>query len=373
MEFNKHTEYYILDSLIDNNIHFALYRLPKTNTINLIMQKSGTTQTFSNLPELNGKRGFAIVPYHITGSTPVLLIEPDIVINDENQIFSFLKELNLPSKERNTDRYRIQENDDSNSFERYRKVYDLFQDELESGECSKLVLSRTFDIERGSRFSAGASFAKACQKYPDSFVFLYHTPISGTWLGCSPERLISGHTNQWITDALAGTQKADSDSPDYVWDEKNKLEQQIVVDYMQQQLSKAGIKSIHSNAETIKAGNLLHLRSEFSFQLDNPEKIGNILDLLHPSPAINGFPKEKAFEFILDNEGYNRSYYSGFIGNLDTNLRTDLFVNLRCMQISENKLRLYAGGGILSSSDLFAEWKETENKLQTIISIIENR
>lgn len=370
MEFNKHTEYYILDSLIDNNIHFALYRLPKTNTISLIMQKSGTTHTFSDLTELNGQKGFAIVPYHITGSSPIVLIKPDIVINEEDQIFSLLKELNLPSKERNTDRYRIQDNDDSSSFERYRKIYDLFQEELESGKCTKLVLSRTFDTERGDRFSAGASFAKACKKYPDSFVFLYHTPVSGTWLGCSPERLISGQNNQWITDALAGTQKADS--ANHVWDDKNKLEQQIVVDYMQQQLSKAGINSIHSNAETIQAGNLLHLRSEFSFQLNNPEKIGNILDLLHPSPAINGFPKEEAFDFILDNEGYNRTYYSGFIGNLDTDLRTDLFVNLRCMQISENKLRMYAGGGILPSSDLFSEWKETENKLQTIISIIEN-
>lgn len=371
MEFSKHTEYNILDSLIDNNIHFALYRLPKTNTINLIMQKSDITQTFSNLSELNGKNGFTIVPYQITGSTPVILIKPDVILNNEQNILDYIKKLDLHQK----NGYRptsYPDKEDCNSFERYCKVYDLFQEELESGKCTKLVLSRTFDIEKGDRFSAGASFAKACSKYPNSFIYLCHTPISGTWLGCSPERLISGQDNQWITDALAGTQKAESDIASAVWDDKNKLEQQIVADYMHQQLQKAGITSSHNNVETIQAGNLLHLRSEFSFHLDNPSQIGHVLDLLHPSPAINGFPKEEAFNFILDNEGYNRSYYSGFIGNLNTDERTDLYVNLRCMQIFDNKLRLYAGGGILPSSDLFSEWKETENKLQTIISIIEN-
>lgn len=371
MEFNKHTEYDILDSLIDNNIHFALYRLPKTDTINLIMQKSDITRTLSSLSDLDEKKGFTIVPYQITGSTPAILIEPDIVLEGYESILSYLRELNLPQKKdyRSTS---YLDKEGSNSFERYCKVYDSFKEELESGKCTKLVLSRTFDLEKGDRFSAGASFAKACSKYPNSFIYLCHTPISGTWLGCSPERLISGQNNQWITDALAGTQKAESDISSAIWDDKNKLEQQIVADYMHQQLQKAGITSSHNNVETIQAGNLLHLRSEFSFHMENTLQIGQILDLLHPSPAINGFPKEEAFNFILDNEGYNRSYYSGFIGNLNTDERTDLYVNLRCMQIFDNKLRLYAGGGILPSSDLFSEWKETENKLQTIISIIEN-
>lgn len=370
MELRERTEYTILDTLINNHIHFALYKLPKEGSINLIMQKSATTEIVSRISELSSRKGFVIAPYNITPNNPLLVIKPDIVLKGNNAIFSYLNGLHL-STEKSVNVAYSTETNDSSLFDRYQKVYENFHTKLESKECLKLVLSRTFDIETGGEFSAGASFAKACKKYPDSFVFLCHTPLSGTWLGCSPERLISGQNNRWTTDALAGTQKAESNDESPFWDEKNKLEQQIVVDYMQQQLRKVGIKSIHSNAETVRAGNLLHIRSEFSFQTDNPLQIGNILDSLHPSPAVNGFPKEEAFRFILDNEGYDRSYYSGFIGNLDTDNKTDLYVNLRCMQIFDNKLRLYAGGGILPSSDLFSEWKETENKLQTITSIIE--
>lgn len=371
MEFNKHSEYHIFDSLIDNNIHFALFRLPYADNINLILQKSEDSYSFNQLDQLNSKKGFVIAPYNISGSCPILLISPDVVLNSKDAIFDYISSLNLQSKPKVTSLSRIVQHD-SNSFNRYQKVYDAFQEELESGECSKLVLSRTFDIERGEHFSPGASFHKACVKYPNNFVYLCHTPVSGTWLGCSPEKLISGKDGKWQTDALAGTQKVKSADEPVIWDNKNKLEQQIVADYMQQQLQKAGIQATNKEAETIQAGDLLHLRSEFSFELDKPENLGDILQLLHPSPAVNGFPKDEAFRFILDNEGYPRSYYSGFLGLLDPGGQTDLYVNLRCMQVTGNTLRLYAGGGILTSSDLFSEWKETENKLQTILSIIEN-
>lgn len=76
--------------------------------------------------------------------------------------------------------------------------------------------------------------------------------------------------------------------------------------------------------------------------------------------------KEEAYRFILDNEGYDRSYYSGFIGWLRPEGRTDLYVNLRCMNVKEDSLTLYAGGGLLASSELDDEFQETEKKMQTM-------
>ena len=78
----------------------------------------------------------------------------------------------------------------------------------------------------------------------------------------------------------------------------------------------------------------------------------------------------KGIKFNLENEGYDRRYYSGFIGWLDPDGRTDLYVNLRCMHIEEEQLTLYAGGGLLASSELNDEWLETEKKLQTMRRII---
>lgn len=373
MEYNKQ-EYQIIDSLINNNIQFALFKLPQSDCINLVLQNSSQPVIYDQFSDLQYKKGFVIAPYAISKKYPIIVINPDVQIEGMDAIISYLKTLNFKMKEIDED---LDSNDlresEASSFEHYRYVYDDFKEELDSGTCSKLVLSRTFDMIKNSRFSAGASFFNACNKYPNSYIYLYHTSISGTWFGCSPERLISGHDGKWVTDALAGTKKIiDAQIETTIWDNKNKEEQQIVADYMIQQFKSIGIVPQQNKTETFKAGGLLHLRSVFSFQLDKNENLGNILNLIHPSPAINGFPKDKAFRFILDNEGYNRTYYSGFIGYLDTDSQTDLYVNLRCMQIMNKQLKLFAGGGILPSSDMISEWKETENKLQTIISVVEN-
>ena len=91
------------------------------------------------------------------------------------------------------------------------------------------------------------------------------------------------------------------------------------------------------------------------------------------SPAHScGLPKEEAYHFIIENEGYDRSYYSGFIGWLDPKGKTDLYVNLRCMNILPQTFTLYAGGGLLAASQLEDEWQETEDKLDTMRRIVGN-
>jgi isochorismate synthase len=121
----------------------------------------------------------------------------------------------------------------------------------------------------------------------------------------------------------------------------------------------------------LKAGCLLHLKTDFSFEMNDNDKIGNLLETMHPTPAVCGFPKKEAMRIINESEGYDRKYYSGFIGPLSTKGTTNLFVNLRCMNIGQDFLTMYAGGGILPSSELDSEWEETKAKLQTMLSLIE--
>ena len=112
------------------------------------------------------------------------------------------------------------------------------------------------------------------------------------------------------------------------------------------------------------------MKTDFRFSLKDNKGLGDLLKVLHPTPAVCGLPKEEAYRFILQNEGYDRRYYSGFIGWLDPEGRTDIYVNLRCMHIKDEQLTLYAGGGLLASSELNDEWLETEKKLQTIKRLI---
>ena len=122
---------------------------------------------------------------------------------------------------------------------------------------------------------------------------------------------------------------------------------------------------------TVRAANLVHLRSDFTFTLPDDGHIGNLLQVLHPTPAVCGLPKREAFRFIVSNEHSPRRYYSGFMGplNLPTS-GTHLYVSLRCMNIVGNRFYLYAGGGLLTSSTEHQEWQETEAKLQTMQQVL---
>ena len=201
-------------------------------------------------------------------------------------------------------------------------------------------------------------------------IYLCHTPASGTWLGSTPEILLSGHGKEWHTVALAGTMPMQNEVMPTDWDKKNREEQGYVADYIRRIAKRFGNKMTEKGPYTARAGQLVHLKTDFYFLLKNTDHIGDLLQELHPTPAVCGLPKEEAFRFILNNEGYDRSYYSGFTGWLDTEGHTDIYVNLRCMEIKPGEAILYAGGGILASSEVESEWVETGDKMNTMRSIL---
>lgn len=259
---------------------------------------------------------------------------------------------------------------EENEKEEYAHRFSLFTQPLLKGGQDKLVLSRHTRIQRKATFSPAKAFLYAAKRYIRSYVYLCHTPTTGTWMGSTPEILLSGEKGDWHTVALAGTQNLRAGNLPKNWDHKNWMEQQLVASYIQRQLSTLGIDSKEQGPYAVRAGEVAHLKSDFHFSLPDVRKIGDVLKLLHPTPAVCGLPKEEAYRFILANEGYDRSYYSGFIGWLDPNGKTDLYVNLRCMNISPKTFTLYAGGGLLAASRLEDEWQETEDKLDTMRRLI---
>jgi isochorismate synthases len=361
MQFDQASDYRIFDSFIRNDERFALYRLPGEQ-LSFMMQHSDRAVRIARGEDLNGKSGFAVMPFRIKPETPGIIIESETTVNGEKNIFDHLGIIRL-GKSGHKKPIRVQSS--AGTIELYRQAYNSFLSALKENAFKKLVLSRTRDVEPEAAFSAGNCFKKACEVYPSHFVFLVNTPETGAWMGISPELLLSEQFGKGKTVALAGTKGSEEE-----WDEKNRLEQQIVVDYMKEQLHKGGYNFTQTEPFSVSSGDIMHLKTEFSFDMKERNKTGDLLALLHPSPAVCGFPKEEAFHFIAKHEGYDRRYYSGFTGPLNREGRSVLYVNLRCMQIGEDVLRLYAGGGLLPSSRLEEEWKETENKLQAILRII---
>ncbi|MDR2815474.1 MAG: isochorismate synthase [Proteiniphilum sp.] len=359
--------YRVLDSLIEQNACFAIFRLPHETSPRFVMQTSGAPSLFPDIEELNGKRGFVIAPFRITAASPLIVIRPDCATLPEAMI-PIRK--NMPGKaspEIFAKTHGEAHGDTGKAA--YSRLFERFHESLVNGEMKKLVLSRSKAIDRKETFSPGRSFFNAEEKYPHSYVYLFHTPQSGTWLGSSPEILLKGTADEWHTVALAGTRYPNSG--DVTWNDKNLREQHLVTSYLLKQLSSFHITPEINGPYTIKAGNLAHLRTDFSFNLTDASKPGTLLKTLHPTPAVLGLPKNEACRFIQNNEGYDRLYYSGFLGMLDTEGETNIYVTLRCMYIEKKSLTLFAGSGLLASSSLDDEWEETEHKLQTMSDILE--
>ncbi len=257
---------------------------------------------------------------------------------------------------------------EANSFGDYCKSFAKFHEELISGsELEKLVLSRVMDKPWDG--NPMLLFKKLKNRYPENFVYLLSHPESGVWLAASPETLVEISSNTVSTMALAGT-KLPNGNEQIHWGEKEIEEHQFVVDYIESTLSNAGCLNINiGERATIKAGKVLHLMTPIDANITASMDWFKLTQDLHPTPAVCGTPKEKARNFILENEKHDRAYYCGFVGPYSKD-EVSLFVNLRCMSLFENKVSLFLGGGLTKSSILEDEWKETENKALTLLECL---
>jgi isochorismate synthase len=295
----------------------------------------------------------------------------------------FVKIKNFPKngfviqKFKGSDAYVFEEDETQNSFTFLKNQAPLFTKKdyllvgekllhtLKTKEVKKTVLSRihsqTFDTSKSLEL-----FYLIEKEYPSAFVYCFSDPILGTWLGASPEILLKKEKDIFQTTALASTKNADDPSP---WNEKEKKEQEFVRVFINENLQSLGIDAIEqTEVYESFAGPVKHLRSDFHFSSSN--SVETILNCLHPTPAVSGFPQKSAIKLIDELEQHKREFYAGYIGEINDG-QTAIYVNLRCCQIIENQIHLYLGGGYTRESNPLLEWEETENKSRTILDIIQ--
>lgn len=250
---------------------------------------------------------------------------------------------------------------------------------IEREELRKVVVSRALEVELSPDFKPVELFNNLCDAYQNAFVSLVAIPGVGTWIGATPEVLLSSKNGELVTVALAGTRPLSPDDESWSknWNEKEVVEQEIVSEFIRDCFSKEGITDyIEGKTESLQIGELLHLQTRFKIRnvsnngVNHAEKI---LNSLHPTPAVCGVPQNKAFEFIESEETHDRKFYSGFLGPVNLQGESNLYVNLRCLQMLKKSAILYAGGGITIDSDVENEWHETELKLDALLKVINGK
>lgn len=248
--------------------------------------------------------------------------------------------------------------------------------EIEKGAFKKVVLSRNKTAKWNDSLSVGLLYKKLCDKYINTFNSFIFTPDYDTWIGASPETLVSKNANQiFKTIALAGTQKAEGKTEKEAnWSQKEIEEQAYVSRYIIECLKKIRVREFEDiGPKTIRIGNIFHLKTDFSVNLNEvafPNFLGTMLHLLHPTSAVCGMPKQETLDFVLTNEKHPRELYSGYLGPINIEQETYLFVNLRCAKLT-NTITFFAGAGITEDSEPEKEFLETELKMESLLGLFE--
>lgn len=371
---------------------YAIYRLPYAEDCHIEAQMNGEPEPIFSVSALGGRQGFVVAPFKPDMKHPVLLLQPDVSMvstplsllrSDDGELSQLMKWVEEHTYDRpHHDKVR------NTGRGHYDIDFANFHSHIQEGEFTKIVLARCSREDRPLQVTPQQLFVKACEMYPRLFVALVSTPVSGTWLMATPEVLLEGDGIKWKTMSLAGTMRLtenqlDFDNPpsphrndhdhEIEWSVKNVQEQLFVSTYITECLEQYASDIQERGPYTMRAGNLVHLRSDFDFQLPDNKCIGELLHTLYPTPAVCGLPKEASLDFIVGNEYAPRLYYSGFVGPLFPDGDTHLYVSLRCMRVDSDGCSLYAGGGLLADSSMEAEWMETEYKMDTMRALLKNQ
>ncbi len=357
----------LFDRLIEKKIAFAAWFNPRESKLGLVVGDASDVKFFDRFDQLNGEAGFVFAPFRITAENPVILLKPKIYFED----FSGNESLNPEDFEPFTGN----DNHSSRTIlskEDYQCLIEDTVNTIKEGALSKVIISRQIPVKRPES-SLGAMFLQLHYFTPNAFSYLVNLPAAGTWMGATPEVLIKSEGDRFETVSLAGTQVRKYDDDDYYWSTKDIEEQAFVSRYMLDVFFKFDIHQYKTTGpETLESGKVAHLKTSFFFPAGKiADCMGNFIAELHPTPAVCGFPKDLAQEYIQANEPHDRRYYTGYLGPWRLDGQVSLFVNLRCMEITPEQYFLYAGGGITSRSVPEKEWDETNQKARTLMSVIQ--
>lgn len=346
----------------EQKLPFVVYKKPNEQQVNGFFQKTSDLYYTKDFSE----QGFVFAPFQEEFPTVLIPLQSSRYVQ-ENLVLGVHK---LPPT-------TIASEEDPIAKEKHIALVAKGVEAITSGMFEKVVLSRKEAVSIAA-INLVEIFEKLLERYSRALVYIWFHPEIGLWLGATPETLIKVSGNHFETMALAGTQTY-AGTTEVIWQQKEIEEQQFVTDYIVNKLEKVGASVHTSDIETVQAGSLLHLKTRITGTIAAPEqndRLAQLVRALHPTPAVCGMPKEVARQFILKHEGYDRNYYTGFLGEVhlksesDTETHTSLFVNLRCMEIAEDKAQVYVGGGITKASVPEKEWEETMAKAMVMKAVL---
>ena len=248
---------------------------------------------------------------------------------------------------------------------------------IRQASFEKVVLARDIQLtldDPTETFDISATLQRLREQYPGAYVFSIQRG-ERFFMGATPERLVLAQDGQIHTMALAGTvRRGETDLEDVqlgeelLQSEKNINEHVIVVAMVREALKNHCTNvRVSATPQLLKLKNVQHLQTPITGDLITGRCILDVLSELHPTPAVGGFPREAALEEIRTTEQLDRGWYAGPLGWIGASGHGEFAVALRSGLVDGNKATLFAGCGIVSSSDSQTEYDESWWKFQVML------
>jgi len=245
-------------------------------------------------------------------------------------------------------------------------------------ELQKVVLARVCILELDHAPDPFAIASSLKQKAEGAFVFCLQSKTDA-FLGATPERLFARKERAIISEAVAGTRRrgktVEEDEmlqKELLSSSKDLLEFSPVQLHLQNVLSPLCTHSVSFTPISIhKTKNVQHLYTQCTGTLKNSVKDHDIITSLHPTPALCGTPRHKAFSLIQELEPFDRGLYGGVIG-WSTPEASEWIVGIRSCLLRGKTATLFSGTGIVEGSNPETEWDELNQKLKLYDGILDH-
>ena len=345
---------------------------------------SPRTQLWSEFPD-----GLLILPHfllsynadHVTLTINSIIQATDSIELNVQQIEEDLSKLQIAIKQssniplqHSTTLFSIYE---SQSASEWMKMVANVVEKIRQGTFEKVVLARDIQLMLNApseTFDITSTLQRLRENYPGAYVFAIQRGES-FFIGATPERLVLAQDGQIHTMALAGSvRRGETEVEDMqlgaelLQSEKNINEHIIVVAMVQEALKKHCTNvQVSATPQLLKLQNLQHLQTPITGDLIPGRCILDVMAELHPTPAVGGFPREVALEEIRNIEKLDRGWYAGPLGWIGASGHGEFAVALRSGLVNNTKATLFAGCGIVSSSEPQIEYAESWWKFQVML------
>ena len=256
---------------------------------------------------------------------------------------------------------------DLSTIKDWHSLIEKCHDGFKNTELEKVVVARAKSLSFSDNVDAHRLFSDF-KVASNLYEFFYHLEHGDSFISFTPEKLFSKHKNIVIVDSIAGTlKKSDDEKGDSLLQSHKDLEEhRFVSRYIKENLHdlSQNVTELFKE-ELLTLPKLFHIHSRFRAEVKEGTTLLNIVNKLHPTPAVGGFPKKSALEFIETNESLNRGLYTGPFGYI-SHENSEFAVGIRSLLVKTNDITFYGGAGIVSGSRSENEWTETSDKIESV-------